>query len=380
MHAIGTMSGTSMDGVDVALLRTDGAAEVHAPGGAFLTLDYSGQERDLLFRAVAKALEIDSLAVLADPLIRDAEALVTARHAQALAKLMERLDQTIDVIGFHGQTILHRPNPETPSRAFTLQLGDAQSLANLLGVPVVHDFRSADVAAGGQGAPLAPLYHQALLASRAELPSVILNLGGIANITLVRNTDPVDLLACDVGPANVFMDDVMMARTGQPYDENGALAASGAVSNTHVAAFFDHPFFEQSGPKSLDRYSFPVPDVSGLTTEDAMATLAAMTVGSVQRAVDALPVTPNSLFVAGGGVDNQTIMTRLAEALPCSVAALDSLGASAAMMEAEAFAYLAVRHLKGLPISYPSTTGVPAPTLGGRLATPDQMPPVGAAD
>lgn len=360
-----------MDGVDVALLETDGKAEVHAPPGAFLTLDYTSQERDLLFRAVAKALEIDGLAVLADPLIRDAETLVTARHAQALAKLMEQIDQPIDAIGFHGQTVLHRPNKLHPSRAFTLQLGDAQSLANLLGVPIVHDFRGSDVAAGGEGAPLAPLYHQALLASRAELPSVVLNLGGIANITLVCNTDSADLLACDVGPANVFMDDVMMERTGEPYDKDGALAASGAVSEAHLAQFFDHPFFAQSGPKSLDRYSFPVPDVAQLSTPDAMATLAAMTVGSVKRAIDALPVMPSSLFVAGGGVDNQTIMKLLSQALPCSVAPLDSLGASAAMMEAEAFAYLAVRHLKDLPISYPSTTGVPAPTLGGRLATPN---------
>lgn len=371
MYAIGTMSGTSMDGVDVALLETDGEAAIHAPEGAFLTLEYTRDERDLLFKAVAKALEIDSMAVLADPLIGDAAALVTARHAQALAKLMDRIEQPIDVIGFHGQTILHRPNEENPSQAFTLQLGDAQSLANLLGVPVVHDFRGDDVAAGGQGAPLAPLYHQALLASRTELPSVILNLGGIANITLVRNTEPADLLACDVGPANVFMDDVMMERTGRPYDENGALAAFGSVSTAHIERFFDHPFFGQSGPKSLDRYSFPVPDVTELSTPDAMATLAAMTVGSVKRAVEALPVTPNGLFVAGGGVGNQTIMRLLGEALPCSVAPLDSLGASADMMEAEAFAYLAARHLKDLPISYPSTTGVPAPTLGGRLATPN---------
>jgi anhydro-N-acetylmuramic acid kinase len=370
MHAIGTMSGTSMDGVDVALLTTDGAADVQAPNGAFLALDYGHDERDLLFRAVAKALEIDSLAVLADPLIRDAETLVTARHAQALAKLMDRIDQPVDVIGFHGQTILHRPNKDNPSRAFTLQLGDAQSLANLLGVPVVYDFRGADVAAGGEGAPLAPLYHQALLASRADLPSVILNLGGIANITLVRNAKPADLLACDVGPANVFMDDVMMERTGQPYDKDGELAARGSVSERHVARFFDHPFFALTGPKSLDRYSFPVPDISDLNTEDAMATLAAMTVGSVRRAINALPVVPESLFVAGGGVDNATVMKGLTDTLPCSVASLDSLGGSAAMMEAEAFAYLAVRHLKGLPISYPSTTGVPAPTLGGRLATP----------
>lgn len=371
MRAIGTMSGTSMDGVDVALLETDGGADVHAPEGAFLTLDYTGEERDLLFRAVAKALEIDSLAVLADPLVRDAEALVTARHAQALARLMDQIDEPIDAIGFHGQTILHRPNKDHPLQAFTLQLGDAQSLANLLGVPVVHDFRGADVAAGGEGAPLAPLYHQALLASRAELPSVILNLGGIANITLVQNTEPKDLLACDVGPANVFMDDVMMERTGKPYDQDGALAASGVVSKEHIAQFFDHPFFEQIGPKSLDRYSFPVPDVSQLSTPDAMATLAAMTVGSVKRSIDVLPVMPNSLFVAGGGVDNQTVMKLLGKTLPCKVAPLDSLGASAAMMEAEAFAYLAVRHMNDLPISYPSTTGVQAPTLGGRLATPN---------
>lgn len=370
MRAIGTMSGTSMDGVDVALVETDGEAQVHAPNGAFLTLDYTGDERDLLFRAVAKALEIDSLAVLADPLIRDAETLVTARHAQALAKLMERLDHPIDAVGFHGQTVLHRPNPENRARAFTLQLGDAQSLANLLGLPVVYDFRSADVAAGGQGAPLAPLYHQALIASRTALPAAILNLGGIANITLIQDTDPENLLAADVGPANVFMDDLMLEREGVAFDEDGTRAASGTPDLDVVQAFFADPFFSQDGPKSLDRYSFSAPDLSHLATPDAIATLAQLTIRSVVSAVADLPETPNALFVAGGGVRNTFIMRELARQLPCSVAPLDTLGASAAMLEAEAFAYLAVRHMRGLPTSYPSTTGVPSPTVGGRLIHP----------
>lgn len=370
LRAVGTMSGTSMDGVDVALIETDGRCMVHAPQGAHLTLDFNQSQRKMLFDAVAMALEVDSAAVRNHPFISQVEAMVTAVHVQALAGFISSLNVTVDVIGFHGQTILHRPNPADPASAFTIQLGDGQALANALKVPVVHDFRTADVEAGGQGAPLAPLYHHALLASSAALPAAILNLGGIANITLVEGTDPEGLLACDIGPANVFMDDVMLARTGRAFDEDGKLAAAGSIDQSLVKAFFDHPFFALKGPKSLDRYSFPVPDVRHLCDQDAMASLAALTVGSVVRALDDLPARPTALFVAGGGARNTNLMKLLAQALPCPVASLDSLGACAAMMEAQAFAYLAVRHRRGLPLSFPNTTGVPMPMLGGKLALP----------
>lgn len=370
MRAIGTMSGTSMDGVDVALLETDGEASVNAPEGACLTLAYSPEERAILFKAVETALALNAPEAVEHPDLKAAKELSTRRHAEAVRALQAKLDAPVDVVGYHGQTVLHRPSPEDPTRAFTLQLGDAQMLADTVGVPVVFDFRSADVAAGGQGAPLAPLYHQALIANRTALPAAILNLGGIANITLIIDTDPCSLMASDIGPANVFMDDLMMQRLGSAFDEGGALAAAGKPDRAVVRAFFDHPFFRVDGPKSLDRYSFAAPNLAHLSTEDAMATLAELTIRSVVGAVADLPETPTALLVAGGGVRNAFIMRELGRQLPCSLAPLDTLGASAAMLEAEAFGYLAVRHMRGLPISYPGTTGVPSPTPGGKLVRP----------
>jgi anhydro-N-acetylmuramic acid kinase len=370
MRAIGTMSGTSMDGVDVALIETDGLGEVSAVPGAHLTLDYTPEERAVLFQAVETALAINARRAVDHPHLQAAADLSTKRHAEALVALLKQVDAPIDVIGYHGQTVLHRPNSASPSEAFTLQLGDAQVLADATGLPVVYDFRSADVAAGGQGAPLAPLYHQALIAARTDLPAAILNLGGIANITLIQSSDPESLLAADVGPANVFMDDLMLQREGTALDDDGRLAASGTPDLEVVKTFFADPFFRQEGPKSLDRYSFAAPDLSHLGTADAMATLAQLTIRSVVSAVADLPETPNALFVAGGGVRNTFIMRELARQLPCSVAPLDTLGASAAMLEAEAFAYLAVRHMKGLPTSYPSTTGVSVATVGGKIIHP----------
>ncbi|MFK7791654.1 MAG: anhydro-N-acetylmuramic acid kinase, partial [Devosiaceae bacterium] len=226
MRAIGTMSGTSMDGVDVALIETDGLGQVQAIDGAYLTLDYSSDERAVLFQAVETALALDAASAVDHPHLIAAAELSTRRHAQALVALQAKLDRPVDVIGHHGQTVLHRPNPEKPADAFTLQLGNAQVLADATGVRVVDDFRTADVQEGGQGAPLAPLYHQALIASRTALPAAILNLGGIANITLITDTDPANLVAADIGPANVFMDDLMLQREGDAFDTDGALAAS----------------------------------------------------------------------------------------------------------------------------------------------------------
>lgn len=359
-----------MDGVDVALLETDGLAQARAAPDAHLTLDYSPGERAVLFKAVETALAINAPDAVEHPDLKAAEALSTDRHAEALVALIKQLDVPVDVIGYHGQTVLHRPSPSAPDKAFTLQLGDPQVLSDATGVPVVFDFRSADVQAGGQGAPLAPLYHQALIASRTTLPAAMLNLGGIANITLISDTDPANLAAADIGPANVFMDDLMMQRESAAFDEDGTLAASGTPDKQVIESFFVHPFFAQGGPKSLDRYSFAAPDLSHLSTADAMTTLAQLTIQSVARSVRALPDVPHALFVAGGGVRNGFLMRELATALPCTVAPLDALGASAAMLEAEAFAYLAVRHMKHLPISYPSTTGVPKPTPGGRIVHP----------
>ena len=378
MRALGTMSGTSMDGVDVALIATDGDGHVDRSASQSLTVPYSAKDRETLFAAVATALEIDDPACLSHPIVEAARHISTQRHAEALTSFLDRLKEPPQVIGYHGQTILHRPKPlkspklDAPRGAFTLQIGDAQHLADVTGIAVVHDFRSSDVAAGGQGAPLAPLYHQALLAARTDLPAAILNLGGIANITLVASADPHSLFAADIGPANVYLDDEMMRRHGRPFDEQGRLAAAGTPDEAAIAVFFDQPFYREgsNGPRSLDRYGLKPPDVGHLSDKDAMATLAELTVRSVGEAVAGLARPPRSMFVAGGGACNPHVMARLRALLPCPVEPLDALGASAAMLEAEAFAYLAVRHLKRLPMTYPNTTGIPAPLTGGRLARP----------
>lgn len=355
-----------MDGVDVALIETDGQTQVRAVPGASHTISYSNAERDVLFKAVDTALHIDAPEAVSHPDLIAAADISTVRHIQALQILLGRLEKPVDVIGYHGQTVLHRPNPLDPALAFTVQLGDAERLTRETGVTTVYDFRSADVTAGGQGAPLAPLYHQALLTSTAELPAIILNLGGIANITFVPDADPENLIAADIGPANVFMDDLVRTETGKAYDEEGALAASGAVDTLLVEQFFSAPYFQEAGPKSLDRYGLEAPDVSALGLADAMATLAELTIESVVRAIGGLPQPPKAVFVAGGGVKNTYLMAQMQARLASPVLPLNDLGFSAAMLEAEAFAYLAARHLKGLPITFPSTTGVHAPMLGGK--------------
>ncbi|MGD1886541.1 MAG: anhydro-N-acetylmuramic acid kinase [Cohaesibacteraceae bacterium] len=372
MRAIGTMSGTSMDGVDVALIETDGMALVDRGPAASLSLAYSPNERKVLFDAVAIALDINSPECLSHPTVLEATQISTQRHAEALVRLLDRLDSPAEMVGYHGQTILHRPDPKNPSEAFTLQVGDPQVLADATGLPTVYDFRGADVGAGGQGAPLAPLYHQALLTGRTELPALIVNLGGIANITVVRDDDPTHLMAADIGPANVYLDDEMMRRKHVPFDEGGRLAAAGSPDEAVIDTFFDQPFYQSAsaGPASLDRYGLVAPDVAHLSNEDAMATLSELTVRSVERAVGTLDDQPRSVFVAGGGARNPHLMSRLSAVLPCPVEALDALGASAAMLEAEAFAYLAVRHIKKLPLTYPNTTGAPRPLQGGRLVRP----------
>ena len=370
LRAVGTMSGTSMDGVDVALIETDGRTAVRPVRGAHETLSYSEAERAILFKAVETANAIDAADAVDHPDVKAAAAVSTRRHIDALKVLIARLDTPPDLIGYHGQTVLHRPNAVAPDTAFTLQLGDADAVADATGIPVVHDFRAADMAAGGEGAPLAPLYHWALLTGRTALPALVLNLGGIANISFVTDGGPEELIAADIGPANVFMDDLMRASAGVAYDQDSALAASGRIDRAVVDDFFRHPFFTQDGPKSLDRYSFKAPDLTRLALADAMATLAELTVESVVQAVERLPARPKSVLVAGGGARNMYVMGELARRLTCPVTSLDTIGASAAMLEAEAFAYLAVRHRRGLPLTYPNTTGVAEPTKGGRLAMP----------
>ncbi len=279
----------------------------------------------------------------------------------------ERIDKaTVDVVGFHGQTVLHRPE-----KRLTVQIGDGPALARRLGLPVVYDFRAADVAAGGQGAPLVPVYHQALARTLDRPhPIAVLNVGGVANITFVDGGDPV---ACDTGPGNALIDDFMRARTGAPLDRDGDQAAKGRVHEDFVARVLADAFFGLPYPKSLDRNAFAYANLGlpEFSVADGAATLSALTAASVARIVPHLPAPPATWIVAGGGARNPTLMRMLAERLaPATVVTADAAGWSADALEAQAFAYLAVRSLRGLPLTFPKTTGVPEPLKGGVLANP----------
>jgi anhydro-N-acetylmuramic acid kinase len=369
-RAIGLMSGTSLDGVDVALLETDGeSVKAFGPSGYRA---YRAEERTLLREALADAADMTDRTARPGCLAR-AEALVTAAHAEAVEAFLH--DHTInpasiDVIGFHGQTVLHRPQ-----QRLTVQIGDGAALAKRLGIAVVYDFRTADVAAGGQGAPLVPVYHRAL-ANALELPHpvAVLNIGGVSNITVIDGWP--DPFACDVGPGNALLDDFMGERTGHSRDPAGVNAAQGQADERAVARVLEHPFFAAKPPKSLDRNDFRqwVHDRAALSDKsvpDGAATLTAITAASVAAVVPHLPKSPQSWIVCGGGAHNVTMMRYLSERLaPARVVTGDSVGWNSDALEAQAFAYLAARHLRGLPLTFPTTTGVTEPKRGGVLVRP----------
>ncbi|WP_199555482.1 anhydro-N-acetylmuramic acid kinase [Sandaracinobacteroides hominis] len=357
---IGLMSGTSVDAVDAALIETDG--ETHIRPIAFTDRPYTDAERSLIREAAALALTFER--PTAHPRIAEAERLLTEAHAEAIAALPGQ--ETATLIGFHGQTVAHRPPSSRHPHPFTWQIGDAKLLARRTGRPVVHDFRSADVAAGGEGAPLAPGYHRAL-ASGLEWPVGVLNIGGVGNLTWFADGQ---WGGFDTGPGNGLIDDWLTTHTGQRYDAGGALAASGEVHHEIVAAMADLAFFDAEGPKSLDRADFTIQPARGLSPADGAATLTAFTAETIALALRNLPVRLNSLLVTGGGRHNPTLMRMIAERTNTPTVAVESHGWNGDALEAEAFAWLAVRSARGLPLSWPETTGVPAPATGGRLVRP----------
>jgi anhydro-N-acetylmuramic acid kinase len=364
--AIGLMSGTSLDGVDVALIETDG--EIVAQFGPTAYRAYTQEERAALHAAIAASAaqtkRNERIGVVAE-----AETVVNTAHGEVVERFLadNRLKASdIAVVGFHGQTVLHRPE-----RHITIQIGDGCTLAKRLGIAVIYDFRAADVAAGGQGAPLAPLFHRALVRrSGREAPEAVLNIGGVANVTFV---DGDDVIACDTGPGNALIDDFVHAHTGESMDADGRLAAAGRVDEEVVARFLAHPFFALPPPKSLDRNDFRelfAKTLDAVSLADGAATLTALTAAAAARIVPRLPRPPRRWIISGGGARNPTLMRMLADRLaPARVETADQAGWSTDAIEAQAFAYLAVRSRRGLPISLPSTTGVPHPLTGGVLAS-----------
>ncbi len=355
--AVGLMSGTSMDGIDAALIRTDGLA-------AFEPVAELGQSYDSAFRAKLRA-------VVGSPGPHDEIAAeLTAKHVGIVHTLLAHAgvsSEKISVVGFHGHTIFH-----DPAHGRTVQIGDGQRLAREVGADVVADFRTADMAAGGQGAPFAPLFHVAR--APADRPVCFLNIGGVANLTWVGDgaragqDDLFDhIRAFDTGPGGALIDDWVVRHTGEPFDRDGELAAVGRVDETALATLLDNDYFRELPPKSLDRDAFDLSVVEGLSVEDGAATLTAFTAEAVSCAVSHLPARPVRWLVTGGGRKNPTLMERLGTSLDAVVEPTEIAGINGDAMEAQAFAYLAVRSIRGLPLSGPTTTGVAMPTTGGRL-------------
>lgn len=342
-----------MDGVDIAVIETDG--EQIGKAIAFDSFAYSIEDRSIIQASLGKRHR--------DETVDRAEELVTTRHIDAVNAFLKATGiqpESIDVIGFHGQTISH-----DPSQKFTWQIGDGEALMRATGIPVVYDFRSNDVACGGQGAPLAPVYHRAI-SRNWEGPIVVLNLGGVANVTWI-GTDG-EMLAFDTGPANSLMDDWMLQKVGEKMDVDGRAAASGTIQEEVLEHLLDNPFFREQPPKSLDRGDFSIAGLPEMSVEDGAATLLAFTVESI--ALAPFPSQPRHMLVAGGGSRNPTLMKSLQARLPWPVDTIDTTGWSADAIEAQAFAFMAVRSRLGLPITFPGTTGATSALTGGRMVEP----------
>lgn len=359
-----------MDGIDVALIETDGERVTRF--GPSATHPYRREEQALLRQAVEAARALTDRNARPGA-IAQAETLSTELHAAAVRALLDAHGiepSSVDVVGFHGQTVLHRPE-----RGLTIQIGDGQALAAALGIKVVHDFRAADVATGGQGAPLVPVYHRALAETlKRPHPVAVLNIGGVANVTFIDGVP--DPFACDTGPGNALLDDFMRERTGASRDAAGVNAAQGEADEVAVARVLTHPFFKLPPPKSLDRNDFRewVAREAALADKSVVngaATLTAITAASIAAIVPLLPQPPRSWIVVGGGTHNVTLMRMLNERLaPARVETAADVGWNADALEAQAFAFMAVRRLRDLPITFPTTTGVREPIRGGVMAAP----------
>jgi anhydro-N-acetylmuramic acid kinase len=363
------MSGTSMDGVDLALIKTDGHDLVEPLKGGEYFYPYGDDVKD----AVRASFGCEDIL---DARVVKARKLVTRYYNEALEAFFENTPydrRDVDIIGAHGQTITHRPE-----KGFTLQIGDPQRWADVHDIDVVFDLRLNDMMHGGQGAPLIPIYHRAIMRRAAVSKTLaILNLGGVGNITYIPEGGDVEgLVAFDTGPANAYMDDLVLRRTGEVFDKDGQLAAKGQVHEAIVDEFLAHDFFTQKPPKSLDRgdFEFLVNRVEELSTEDALATLAACSVAGVINAVTHLPTVPAHVYICGGGAQNKWMMRELErqmrESYNASISPLNELGFDTDYIEAQGFAYMAVRSILGLSITFTGTTGVRTAVSGGKFYTP----------
>jgi anhydro-N-acetylmuramic acid kinase len=354
---VGMMSGTSMDGIDVAAIRTDGIHVFEVCPG--LSVPYSERLREDL-RSILGSTESSSK-------ISKIEKKITEAHAAAFFKFLKTFSvpkESVDLIGFHGHSILHQPSSRFPVGR-TWQIGDGALLAKLSDTDVVANMRANDVGAGGEGAPLVPLYHQAL-AESLEKPLAIVNIGGISNVTWLGKNN--QILAFDMGPGNGLVDDWVCEHTREPFDAGGALAARGKVHEDRVEAFFRSPYFSKKPPKSLDRLDYSARIVEGLSLEDGAATLTEITAVAIEGGRKFFPESPVRWLLTGGGSHNKTLVQRIKHHLaPALVQKVEDVGWSGDFLEAQAWAFLAVRSHKGLPLTLPTTTGVSRELTGGEF-------------
>lgn len=368
VRAIGLMSGTSMDGIDVALIETNG--ERVARRGPSMTFAYDLSMRQQLSLAIRQARSISERQQRPGTL-GDVERTLTEQHARAVSAFLTQngiAREMIDVIGFHGQTVLHRSEAR-----LSVQLGNGALLADLTQVPVVYDMRARDMELGGQGAPLVPVYHRAMLQGIGPRPAAVVNIGGVANVTWIGADGR--LIAFDTGPGNALIDDWMAACCGLACDEGGQLAAKGRVDEGIVRRFCQHPYFAKAAPKSLDRNDFSFDAVAGLAANDGAATLTAISAETIACSQEQMPEAPEIWIVAGGGRKNSTLMAMLSERIEAEVVTAEAVGFDGSSIEAEAWAFMAVRSLKNMAITFPGTTGVPTPACGGVHALPSAGSP-----
>lgn len=357
-----------MDGVDCVLIKSDGnyanvvGKAVHIP--------YDHELRHKISQGMAEAIKLGHPSKMTEHLYI-LEKWLTDIHGDAVAEILSANGLTsdnIDVVGFHGQTLLHKPDER-----FSWQIGDGQRLANLIQIPVVNDFRRKDVEHGGQGAPLVPIYHHALIKglSDPDYPIAIVNIGGVSNITWMGSEKEGHMLAFDTGPGNAFLDDWIAKHTGDPMDRDGMISREGTIDAALVEQWLDNGYFHQPPPKSLDRNGFILAGLEGLSLADGAATLLEFTVKSIHTAITHCPKKPKHIYICGGGRHNKTLMAGL-ERYDIPVSVVEKIGWQGDFLEAEAFAFLACRHLKGLPITFPGTTGVSQSSLGGVLYKPEK--------
>ena len=360
-RAIGLMSGTSMDGNDAALLETDGYHSIKV-------IDYIERPHEENLKALLKACDGKQDRTTSE--MRAAEQVFSDSQIPLINELLERnalSASDIDVIGFHGQTTFHQPAEKT-----SVQLGDGQILATKTGIKTIYNFRQADMDAGGQGAPLIPIYHQALLKSKSmNLPIAIVNIGGVSNLTWIDGT--ASLIGFDTGPGNALIDDWVSAHTDQAFDDGGKIAAEGRVNDAIVEQFLTHPYLKKNYPKSLDRNAFADLSVNDLNLEDGAATLMEITARSISIGIHACPKKPSAIYIAGGGRYNTALLNRLHSITNLPVHDINKTGLNGDSIEAEGFAYMAVRTLLNEPISFPQTTGCRAPTVGGTIVQPEKV-------